>query len=216
MSLPSTTEAPSYKKCTKGEPKGPAPDQRLFGDPDTSTIVPENTQTTITHASQHETAILRAIMDATGTILRVAYYNALQHRTISLISLLPHKKTPQASNEVTTILDFTSRILDRPPFLISHFAFLTLVLDRTYKSIVIPPVVAAVWDEVDVGFPWARAYLHAAGEVRRRCSKQPYYYGVRVIFNAAEAAAALARSGFPVDVQTELYGIAQEMDDCFV
>ncbi|KAJ7653988.1 hypothetical protein DFH06DRAFT_1203407 [Mycena polygramma] len=200
MPVSSTTEAPS--------------DKRLFRDPDMSTIVPENTQTTTIHASQHETAILRAIMDATGTTLRVAYYNALQHRTISLISHPPHEKTPETSNEVTTILDFTSRILHRPPFLISHFAFLTLVLDRKYKSIVIPPVVAAVWDEVDVGFPWARAYLHTAEEVRSRCSKQPYYYGVRVIFNAAEAAAALARSGFPGEVQSEL--LAQELDDCFV
>ncbi|KAJ7695742.1 hypothetical protein B0H17DRAFT_1178209 [Mycena rosella] len=139
-----------------------------------------------------DSAILHTVMDETSDFLQGMYSGAILDRLLQL-----DRSDPEADE-----LKRFRKILHSSPLPSTEF--------RTSKeTVVVPPHVAALWDEVLAENPWIPNYVARAGQVRRdRCSK--ILYVVEGTWTASDVCRALAKSDFASDVQEALMEMAPD------
>ncbi|KAJ7695739.1 hypothetical protein B0H17DRAFT_1055417 [Mycena rosella] len=113
-----------------------------------------------------DSAILRAVIDETGTLLQGIYTGAILDRLLKL--------NRTSDPEADELFRFR-KVLRNLPFSTSNSALLSLAVQGAFRNsavaVVVPPCVAVLWDDVLAENPWIPNYVAQAGEVWSQCSK---------------------------------------------
>ncbi|KAJ7109875.1 hypothetical protein C8R44DRAFT_985911 [Mycena epipterygia] len=153
-----------------------------------------------------DSALLRAIIDATRAYLSIMYKGVLSGRLHTLLN----RSVTDEKAEADSLIRF-QKLLCGLPFCTSDFAFLSLAVNGEFQTrkemVTVPPCVAILWDEVLAQNPWILHYVASAGEVRNQCSK--VLHGVET-WKETDVSVVLAKSDFTSDVQDALRDIAPD------
>ncbi|KAJ7222466.1 hypothetical protein GGX14DRAFT_388268 [Mycena pura] len=151
--------------------------------------------TSVSASTADDSALLRAIIDATGAFLTAKYNSVLEARLGRL---------PAQTKEAEEIIKF-QEILAEIPFATSDSAYLVLAVNGEFhhgkRKVMVPPCVAPLWQGVLAHRPWIARYIACAGEVRNQCSRMPHGQ-----WEETAVSFALAKSDFDPEVQAEAPG----------